>query len=102
MYIAGAFFLNENHNGALYLELLREVVDPKITRIVENNDNLCEDLFLFQHYCACTHYCVCATIFGRNFWSTNSKPEAKRYKTFSMTENVFECNINIVVCYTWI
>lgn len=35
-YIIGPLFINENLIGELYLTLLRDIIDPMITQVVEN------------------------------------------------------------------
>lgn len=57
-HIVGPFFINGNLNGESYLELLREGVDPRITTIIENDDNLSEDLLVFQQDGAPPHYAM--------------------------------------------
>lgn len=57
-HIVGPFFLDGNLNGESYLELLREVIDPRITTIIENDHNLSEDLLVFQQDGAPPHFAL--------------------------------------------
>lgn len=47
-HIVGPFFIDGNLNGATYLELLDTTVDPTITELLENDENLFENQLIFQ------------------------------------------------------
>lgn len=55
-HIVGPFFIDGNLNGATYLELLDTTVDPTITELLENDENLFENQLIFQQDGAPPHY----------------------------------------------
>lgn len=57
-HIVGPFFIDGNLNGNIYLELLETTVDPHITELLENDENLLENELVFQQDGAPPHYVV--------------------------------------------
>lgn len=57
-HIVGPLFIDGNLNGATYLELLENNIDPMITEILENDNNLLENEITFQQDGAPPHYTV--------------------------------------------
>lgn len=62
-HIVGPLFINDNLNGASYLELLENNIDPLITDILENDGNLLEDQITFQQDGASPHYAAKVRVF---------------------------------------
>lgn len=55
-HLVGPFFIDGNLNGDIYLEMLEDLIDPMITEILENDNNLFEDQITFQQDGAPPHY----------------------------------------------
>uniref|UniRef100_V5G0A7 Transposable element Tc3 transposase n=1 Tax=Anoplophora glabripennis TaxID=217634 RepID=V5G0A7_ANOGL len=55
-HLVGPFFIQGNLDGNTYLELLESTIDPRITEILESDDNLLENEITFQQDGAPPHY----------------------------------------------
>lgn len=57
-HIVGPYFIDGNLTSATYLELLDTTIDPRITELLENDENLLENELVFQQDGAPPHYAL--------------------------------------------
>lgn len=65
-HIVGPFFIPDNLNGERYLDLLENNIDPMITQILEEDDNLLEGELFFQQDGAPPHFAIAVRQFLDN------------------------------------
>jgi len=46
--LIGSFFLSRNLNEDIYLKLLKNIIDPTLSNIIENDEHYLEDQLIFQ------------------------------------------------------